>query len=584
MKAILLIFLFSYAPFARAAPCENVTERPGLVLKRCGKLPVLYLEGKPVDRARRMGELLGGPLSPVVVHYFSEKVFDAVRGQPALVRSAFALFYNQVVRLLHRLTPAPLGEELDALAAGMGAEGIELRRAISLPDVAVALNALGGLSPFHSLPAAGCTSVAQRLDKKNGSHFAYGRNLDFAGSGIWDEHPLLVIVKPAAGSTELKHIVFGADGVIFGGITGVNEAGLGFAVQQNYSKDAGLSGVPMMFIGEMVLRGARNLSEAQKILEANRPAMLWTFVVTDLKTGEAIAVESSRRHFSVRAMDQSRLVQTNHIMGSGLLPEEFISVGTKMNSVYRMKKSFELLQKAPAGADPVEVMAGILAYQEDPNGELSAYHDILKAHTIQTILMESKDGAPTRFFVSQDEAPTAGGKFAAFDFATIWDPATLAYEPVDFARLAPEKRARQREISRAFHAYFDEHDLPRALELLAAHRTLDAALFRSVALYQQKLYGDSILHAEEALRNPRFRDEPAYILQSLQWVKLAGLWRMDKTAEARTLAAQLLAGERPASARLARLAEQLSRGGEPDDSLLQLGFEFFSGDINGRNH
>jgi hypothetical protein len=529
----------------------------------------LRLEGKPKDRAYEMGRLLRGPLSRDVVDYFSLKIFSLTSEKTAFTRALFGLAYNQVVRLFHRATPREYAEEIDALASGMGVDAIYVRRAVTLPDTGAALNAL---MP-RSLPEGGCTSVVEKSE-----NFVYGRNLDFAGAELWDKHPLLIQIEPPTGSRELRHVVFGADGALFGGITGVNEAGITFAVQQNYSNDAGLKGVPMMLIGEMVLREAKSLAEAENILRARRPAVLWTFVLTDLKTGEAMAVESSPRHFSVRRMDQGKFVQTNHLMNKETRQDEVISVGTKSNSVYRMEKSRELLD-GNAGSAGAEKLARILAYQADPAGELAAYHDVMKAHTIQTVLFESAAGIPRKVFVSQDQAPTAGGTFVAFRFADLFRPGELPYELWNPTRPSPEKRQRQREISRAFHAYFDQKDIPAALALLAKHRTLDAALFRSVALYQLGRFGEAALGVNEALANPRFRDEPLYIRQSLGWVKLASLLREGKNAEAKILAEQI-ATENPPNLRLKELVEAVMAGRKPPAKQLQLAFEFFSGDLS----
>lgn len=570
--AALLLALTISAP-ALAADCQPVAAREGAHLQRCGNLSVLTLTGKPVDRARNMGSLLGNELSRDVVDYFSLKIFDAAAGAPRAVKPLLALAYNQAVRLFHRATPPRLAEEVDALAAGMGVDSIYLKRAISLPDTAAALN-LFGPGP---LPEGGCTSIAL----KNTDHrFIYGRNLDFAGVGRWDKHPLVTIIRPEAGSDELKHVVFGADGVLFGGITGVNEAGITFAVQQLYTRDSGLAGVPMMLIGEIVLRGARTLKEAEEILRRHRPATLWTFVVTDLKSGEAIAVETSRRHFSARGMSDGSLVQTNHVMNEEVRKDELISLGTKMNSVQRMKTAHRGLD-ALRGNATVDKMAAILAYQADEQGEMVAYRDILKAHTIQTMLFESLNGRPSQVLVSQDQAPAAGGTFVRFGFEALMAGGPLSFEVVNPTHLSAQKRQRQIETSLAFQAYFDEKNIPKAIGLMAGQRTLDAALFRASAKYQDGFYQDAIHSADEALANPRHRDEPAYIHQSLKWVKLASLLRLEKVAEARTLAA-LLRDESPENPRLRELAERVAEGRPVPERLLKIAFEFFSGDLGGR--
>lgn len=582
MRAVLFLFFLSLFSVRTSlastpSPCESLHRAPHVHLQQCGKLKVLYLEGTPLERARANGALLGPVLSTKVIDYFADKVFDGVPDRRW--QGLFALVYNQVVRLLHRAAPASLAEELDAQATAMGTDPIRLRRAITLPDTISLLNALGSLAPFRGLPAAGCTSAAS---VSPAGDFIYGRNLDFAGAELWDQHPLVTVILPPAGSTELKHAVFGADGLHFGGITGVNEAGVTFAVHQNYTREGGVTGVPMVFLGELVLRSARNLEEAEAILREHRPATMWTFVLTELTTGRAITVETSRNHFSTRSLADGSLVQTNHLMNSDTQPAEFISVGTKMNSVYRMKEAFAALDGGAARALDPAGMAALLSRQAEPTGELAAYHDVLKGHTVQTVIFHAPEGKAPVVYVSADAAPTASGAYVSFPLGDLWRGRdSLTFETADLTRTPPAKRERQREISRAFHTYLDLHAPLAAAKILEAHRTLDAALLRAVAHYQTGRAEEAVALADQALANPRFTGEPAYILQSVRWVKLAALLKLGRADEARRLA-ESLRDEGPANARLKELSEAVAAGRSPPGRLLALTFEFFSGDLSGR--
>ncbi len=557
---VCLLFAALLLPFsAWAAPCETVQEG----LKKCGNLPVLYLTGKPEDRARQMGAMRG--ISPAVIDYFSHKIIRTV--QPSYLRSPFTLALNQIVRLLHRRVPGPWAEELDALAAGFGLDSIELKRAASLPDIATMLQGVSAGS------AGGCTSVAWK--DKNG-HFVMGRNLDFGGVGAWDAHPLLVVVSPEAGSAELKHLVFSAHGMPWGGITGVNEAGISFAVHQNYTRDQSLSGLPMVLLGEMVLRKARTLEEAVEILRANRPPALWTFVLTDIFRGRSMAVESSSRHFAVRE-SESELVQTNHVHDPEIRKWENMLLPDKTNSVYRHEKAMAMLGGSAATASAA---AEILSYQENPLGEISAYQDILKANTIQTVVLSSNlQNKTASVHMSVDPAPTASGRFVTLDFAALLDPAReLVYEEVVLSGTKAEKRERQRAMSEAFQAYFEEEDPGKALPFLSSQKTLDAILFQATSLYQLKRYAEAVALGREA-ENPRYLSEPAYILQSLQWVRLASLVGMERKEDAQRLADQLL--NAPIFfPKLEKFAQEVLRGKKVSPPNLK--FQFFSGGIHER--
>lgn len=578
LKALISLYLLSLS--AEAASCQLVKETAQARLERCGGVDVLELRGTPLERARANGELLRDTLSREVTGYFADKIFDVTRGKPAFVTKMLEIAYHQIVRLFHRKAPKALTEELNAMAAAMGVESIYLKRAISLPDTATLLFALGSHSPFRSLPSAGCTSVA----RNQGGKFVYGRNLDFAGVDTWDLHPTLTILLPPEGSGELKHIAFGSHGAHLGGITGVNEAGISFAVHQNYTSYGSFSGVPMFYIGELVLREAKTLQQAEDILRRYRPAPLWTFVVTDLKTGEAMAVESSGKHFSVRKSESGLFAQTNHVMNQENRDDESISLGTKLNSIHRMKLAMQALEKMSGAGVSVENLAKILSYQDDPQGQLSAYHDVLKAHTIQTVLLSASNGKPEKLYLSADRAPTAAGRFAAFDWNTLWSPAKAprSFELVDPTKTPPEKRARQTEISQAFHVYFDKHDYEGAAKMLEAHQSLDASLFRAIALYQAQRYEESALIARQAADNLRFLAEPAYILQSVQWVRMAALLRLGRKAEAVAIAEKVKESN-PLNLRLQEFVGDLAAGKEPPAWMLRtIAFEFFSGDMGGR--
>lgn len=562
-----------------AEGCQTLFDEPQATVRRCLGVSVVTLRGAPVARAETMGKLLRGPLSPDVVNYFAHKVTGTAVESAGFLGRLAGLAYNQLVRHFHRSTPAALTEEMDAMAKGMGIDPIELRRGLSLPDTAALLQGLGSHPWLEFLPAVGCTSAA--AETKAG--FAWARNLDFAGVGTFDRHPMLLSIEPGPGSAELRHVVLGADGLLYGGITGVNEAGIAFAVHQNFSRDVGVTGLPMILVGELVLRGARSLAEAEEILRRHRPASLWTFVVADLHKREMMAVESSQRHFLVRRKEGAVFAQTNHAMHPESRDWENGDAAVIGNSVYRMKKAFELLEAAPAPSPATA--ANVLAYQEDPAGQLSGYHDVLKGETIQSVIFESEGGA-LRLYLSTDEAPSSGGKYAMFPLpAGLAGAGSVVPEATDLVRTPAEKRLRQREIARAYHAYFELRRPGEAAAILADHHTLDATLFRAFAAYREGRYQETLSLAEAAQKNPRWVAEPAYLFESFAALRIGAWLRLGRREEARELASRLLERDRErglAKGFTKRLAGHVAKGENPPSWMLNFAFNFFSGDLGGR--
>lgn len=579
-----MLGFFFITQSAFAQPCENIYNRsPAVLVHNCSGLKVVRLSGTPRDRAMAFGALVrNGTLSPDVLNYFGTKLERDLAGGLGWLAKPALLAYNQFVRVLHRNVPIPLAEEIDAMAEGMGVDPIVLRRGLSLADTGVLVHALG--SRFRFLPAMGCTSVAAQLP--DGS-FAYGRNLDFAGVGLWDRNPMLLVVEPEAGSSELRHIVIGADGLLFGGITGANEAGITLAVHQNYTSEAGVVGQPLPLIGEFVLRKARTLDEAVDILRSLRPAVLWTFVLTDLRAEEAIAVESSPSHFLVRRQEGKLFVQTNHAMHEESRQIENASFGVKTNSIFRMKQAYELLESGLKSGRKSDLLASVLAQQEDPEGRFTAYHDILKGLTIQTALFTRGQNREIRLELSIDPSPTASGRFASFSLSDLWKNAEPSVEVTDPVRTSPAKRANQRAIAEAFRLYFDEHQYLKAAQLLESHRTFDAAVLRIVALYEEGRFAESALESDFALRDPHFLGEPIYVRQSVETLRLASLYQLGQKKEALSLAQDLEEryGATGISAdRLALLVGTIARGKKPAAWMLDLEFDFFSGDLSGRKN
>jgi hypothetical protein len=571
--AVFGVLFFAYSAHAQEN-CLSLENSTNFQIHQCGRVKVVSLYGSPELRAKTFGEIVRTKLNTEVIHYFANKVRDSVSA-PSPLSGIFELAYEQLIRLWHRNVPNNYAEELNAYASGLGVDPIFLKKAISLPDTASMLMGFDHNSP---LPTLGCTSVAA---EDNEGNFFYGRNLDFAGVNLWDQHPLILQIFPEKNSKELKHLVFGADGLLFGGITGVNEKGITISVHQNYSNDSSLSGIPMIFLGEMVLRSAETLDQAVEILQKNRPSVLWTFVITDLQLGQAVAVETSTQRFSTRWMQTEGFVQTNHIMHPEFRSSEAMNFGTKLNSLFRMKTAFEILLKNSERINENSI-AEILGYQENSEGFFSAHHDILKAHTIQTLIFSPKEETLGNLFMSNDEAPTSGGKFLQLSLDQLFqENQTPTFEIREFFRGSKQKRIRQKQISQAFHSYFDRKNLAEAVSILKSHPTIASILFQTSAYYQMGQWQEAVALAEQSLRESKFMAEPNYIRQSLKWIQLLSLWKLEKKQEARDLA-ETLDTEIPLNPSLKSLVKKVKAGKPPNTKDFSIAFEFFSGDLGAR--
>jgi len=583
MKKLILLFsiLFSFSllakPSSKPAPklaaekeltCQVVKQTEKLMLSQCDRLKVLTLKGTPVERAKMHGELMNSEIKRDVFNYFSERIFTEVEDANFIVRGVFKSIYNTWVEKFHKKTPKNFLEEIEAQAVGAKVEKLALQRAIALPDTSAFLVNMPERGFFKTFVSFGCTSVAK---KTADGRFVYGRNLDFASTTIFDEYPLMTIQIPEEGSKELKHITFGADGMQFGGITGVNEAGISFAVHQYMTKDAEKFGVPMFLIGEAVLREARSLDEAVEIIRKNRPGPLWAFIVTDLNKQDTWVVEASSQNFQVRKMEGDTFAQTNHILAVDKTAE-MANAGFLKNSLLRFDKVLEMAK--PKKSFSATDAAKILSFQADRNGELSASEDIIKGETIQTLIFESQQNKKT-IHISIDPAPASSGRYAQFDLASLfYAPEKMSYSVKDLSQTPNEKRQNQMKLAKATH-HQDMGKIEESMKLFLTQKTPDAQIFQAVGYYNLKKYEDATKMTTE-LKKKTSKD--TLTGQSVLWIELLSLNKQKKSKEAKVLAEEILK-LKVEDQDLQKIAKKISQGKSLDDGDEALRFSLFSGYI-----
>ena len=460
------------------------------------QLQILRIQGSARDRARGMGQqVLQGMLPRDVQDYFAGILDQYHATYSAPMRLPAKLLY-WIWRKSRFQLQGELFEEMLIFAREAGIPREQLLKALVLPDILA--STFGGLKILESpLLQFGCTFVSKK--NADGS-FVTGRNLDFSGVGLWDRVPILLAIHPEAGSQELSHIVVSSSPLFFGSITGVNEAGLQLAIHQIYTKDIWGRGIPVYLIGEHVLRNARSIEDALKILKSNRTGPLWACVITDLIAGRSVSVEFSRRRFHVyegrEETGTREFAQTNHLQGVPKSERDRIEAlphTVAFNSRYRLQKIHEMLGNCGPSATIGDI-ASILSYRSDGNSRVPSPFDIQKPVTIQSCMIRSHRGALQDLYVSVDPAPTPGGRFARFSLQDLLDPAK-DLKSIDFTiehLTNPEPRARQAQLQMVelFHLW-EKGLFQEALDLLdtranPAGISGPELILRNLALYKLK--------------------------------------------------------------------------------------------------
>lgn len=570
--------------------CTEIPTNTPAELIRCESLSILRIKGTPESRARQIGTLVRQKqLAPDTLEYFST-IFDRkLERLPGIARAAATQVYALWRKVQQKPDRENLAGELKAFAEEAGMDFKTVRKGIGIPDFAVFLSGLtrGKGATAESLPDQGCTSVARSFD--DGS-FVVGRNLDFSGVRVWDTHPFIVIAEPEEGAErELRHIALSGAPLFLGSITGVNEAGITVATHQNFTKDVTGAGVPVYFVGETVLRRARTIEQAIAVLRETRPGPLWTFVITDLNSRQAVAVEASAHHFFVRKMEGAAFAQTNHLLAAPAAEAEEIEnipFTTLRNSRLRHAIALEALKKATPERR-IETALEILAYQPDRLSADPSHRDILKADTIQTALFERTPAGEPRVYLGMDPAPTPSGRFVRLSLDRIWassaaEPLVAIAEVVDPLATPRETRERQLRLADAYVATWDQDDPERAIELLRELPGPGAALIRAILYYELERYGEARDEAEATLQTELAKPESArdtVVIQSLRAVSLLSRYRLHPEDTILSVLARELGKSDPVNPSLEKITKRLRRGQPLTHGELKISYDWFSGDL-----
>jgi hypothetical protein len=511
-----LLALSAWSSEAEDQNCETEFRSDSAAVFNCSGVKLIKIKGSALQRAQTLGELHRQHiLSSEVLDEFATKAQRTVSSN-VIIQKLIGLYIDHWIHQRTKPKLASQFEELKVFADAAHYSEKKLKRALFVPD----------LGTYAEGQALGCTSGIYRAPD---SFMGVVRNLDFAGVGSFDTHPAILVYLPEEAG-EKAYLSLGAEGVPWAGITGMNEAGLYFAVHQNFTSDTNSkTAQPLLFVGDGLLRKSGNLEEALVYLQKNRPLGLWTFVLVDFKNRAAATVEVSARRWNVRRMTGDILGQANHLLGTPDAKKlETGTVSRQLNSEFRLKKAEEILRQLaaqPAVGDRLREMLKVLAYQDSSDGSYSAFRDIQRADTIQSVGVESEGEGRTKLWMGIDGAPTSTGRFATFQSTSLWNRDLL--EDVRFqvvqSNTDPGRRESQTRYARVYYFAEEKKDISSAIKLLDHENSPSGLLMRSYLLWKAKKAAKALADLERNLqeRMQEIQQDPR--LEESYWVFKAKL-------------------------------------------------------------
>lgn len=393
---------------------KSATKKQPLYERHAG-FHVLRLSGDDYEIGYQHGSALKSAMATGPVPYFEryvERMLAAGAGPKLgeLLSKALAL---TVGRRIQSGFPPHTRRALDGLADGAGLDRKQLLAAVTMPEsyLWVLQQVLRlrrpRLAPHHGVPLMGCTSAVAWGDATRDGSFLHGRNFDYQGVGAWDTEQAIVFHRPTGAQ---PYVSVSAAGILFGGITAMNASGITLVVHQHMASTAlQLGGTPIGVTGDQVMRHAKSLDDARRILDSDRQNGCWTYVIGSAKEGAVLCYETTPARSAAHVVSAGTFGYSNFYLDRELArTERELYPSHWRNNLARYRRANARLE-AERGRIDADTIAGILG---DPGDESCRIEEaISQLMTVASVVFEPSAGM---FYVATGRAPTSNNEFVAF--------------------------------------------------------------------------------------------------------------------------------------------------------------------------
>ncbi len=400
---------------------QLVREIAGGKLFSIGALNVLHLKGSAREMGYQHGALLKEAIPDGALTYFGEYI-EKGTGRELLgpARIVWPLIKKYANFRISRNMPDFARETLEGLAEGAGMPLSEVKKGVVLPDTLVWLFSkvlgLRKAPPVEDVPSLGCTSAIAWGDATKDGKLLHGRNLDYLPVGPWPESASVIFHEPDEGQ---RYVSVASAGIPLGGVSAMNEAGLTLTVHQHLLTDhAELSGTPIGIVGDIIMREAKSLDEAEAILAANKQIGSWTYMITDGKAKEVLTWEGTpRRQVAHRSGPGDETAQkANFYYDRELRDAERPDIQPRFwnNNEARDARVRALLGPEREEKHDPSSIARILGDTGDDACRIA--DAVASLTTVASMVFEPESGT---LWVSEGAAPTCHGNFIPFSLDTM---------------------------------------------------------------------------------------------------------------------------------------------------------------------
>lgn len=450
---------------------------------------VLTVEGDDREMGYQHGVALrdaipNGPL-PAFARYVERMLAGTLGGvgRP-IARGVGRALSETVGRSIAKGLPQNVRDALEGLADGARIPRGELMRAVTMPETYLWLASqyIGRgrhpIAPRLDVPLFGCTSAVAWGRATAHGRMLHGRNFDYQGVGSWDREQAVIFHRPRDGQ---RYVAITSAGILFGGITAMNAAGLSLVVHQHlHSKDFALGGLPVGIVGDRVMRHAHNLEDARRILDDHVPNGGWTYVVTSAKEHAVLSYEVTAKRRAIVATSGDTFAYSNVFLHEKMKDLEAHTYPTHWRNV---AGRFHLASRRLAelhGTLDVESIASILG----DSGSCSFHDSIVCLQTVASVVFDAARGV---VWVATGRAPVSLNPYVAFDLNAEKPTGASMHPGSDVDRTAWDA------YRDAYEAGFTRGDMTEARRCIEVARRAapDQSIFHFVAGLMSLREGDT---------------------------------------------------------------------------------------------
>ena len=442
---------------------------------------VLHLSGAPYEMGYQHGILMADEIAAGVFPVFSDPIGHnpSFAGKSALLVKLITLYLEMTVyRPIEKHTPPEYLEEIAGIADGAGLSFRDVFVANFLSDLSMAMvpgvitekAAALGLCEEH---VAECSSfVAAGAATADGS-LLFGRNTDYSGQGRWGRNQTIFFCEPTGG---LRYVRVSTAGLIKCN-SAMNEAGLVVGGHFMAFDGARPDGVSFTVFENEIMRKARTIDEALRILGETPRGGCFALMIADGKDGRGVAAESSPEVLGVREMEDDAIALTNYATTGDLIPLDLmIRYNLVMRNLAGRHDRLEELLREHHGEITPELAAAFMSDHHDiiMDRERGTGITVCSDNNVTSVVFSPESG---RFWVAKGEEPACTNPYLGFDFEAGFSGEFPPVDPEVLPGYEWEADYRNDALSAYMKAYLAYADDPEnketALSYLAEAITID---------------------------------------------------------------------------------------------------------------